>query len=60
MTCLPVHVCLRTIGFIAVVLVGASLGRVGPQSAPPSRVAAEPVAFVSYAGGAETIEALFH
>ncbi len=60
MTCLPVHFCLRTIGFVAVVLVGASLGRVGPQSAPQSRVAAEPVAFVSYAGGAETIEALFH
>ncbi len=60
MTRLPVLTALRTIGFLAVVLVAAGLGRVEPQNTPPSRIAVEPTAFVSYAGGAETIEALFH
>ncbi len=60
MTCQPVLACLRTIGFLAIVLVAASLGQQRPQKAPQSRIVVEPAAFISYAGGAETIEALFH
>ncbi len=60
MTCLPVLASLRIIGCLAMVLVGASLGRQASQTSPPGRIAVEPAAFISYAGGAETIEALFH
>ncbi len=57
---LPALAVFRTIGFAALILLAAGLGRQGFEKPPPRRIAVEPAAFVSYAGGAETIEALFH
>jgi hypothetical protein len=57
---LPAAAILKTIGFAVMLMLAAGLGRQGAESRPSSRIAVEPGPFVSYAGGAETIEALFH